>query len=628
MHLPSRIVRIVPAPTGGLLAADVSGRIHLLDDDLRLVRSSSPVSDPHPLYALAVADGWVVTKDKMGGISRWALDTLALVDHLAAAELAEPSALVEGEEPSPTINRGLAVHDGRVYVNNGYLQLVVIDLERFTVLDIRESPSPDYLECICLDRDDLHAVTDKKGRLFLGDITANRFPVQVRVDDRSNLHRVHWDPRHDRFWVTQDSGDGELGRISNGIITVDEQGHKTGSLMFATDDVEFVHFTSDFGHAWTGGFEGELHLLDNSEPELRIERTVARFEHNIIDFAIMPRDDRPAVLTQDGGLVVLDEQGHVAARAAFRRQCAWDLQPDPREPDRILVATDDGAAELRVERDGARADQVHVRQVASYPHDHGITRRLVPLDDGGWIGVTRWDVVLRCSADGGEVWSNALGSRLFTVAVSPDGTRVLVAANEGGIELSIEDGTPVDKIVLGNVPVWACAYADDGDRLLAGRDGVVHRIDGDGTVRWSTETGDGAYAKRLWFAGGRLWCVGGGGLHELDPDTGRYLRGFSEFLENTVEDGVVVDGFVYACSYGQQLGVYVDPPPGEEIEALGLLEPMPDFAKSLHAVRAADGTPNLLLGGRGGWIRTYRLVDGEPIRVRDLHLAAQDLGDR
>ncbi|WP_157405309.1 hypothetical protein [Actinopolyspora halophila] len=626
MELRSRVVRILPAGHAGILATDMSGRIHLLDEHLQVVRSSSVVSDPVPIYGVAATDHWVVTKNKMGGISRWSLPSLDLADHIDAVELSDPAGLMPDETPSPTINRGIAIHNGRVYVNNGYLQLVVIDLETFTVLEIVESMSPDYLECICLDREDLHAVTDKKGRLFLGDLATRTFPIEVQVDDHSNLHRVRWDHRHERFWVTQDSGDGSLGRISNGVTTIDEDGQKIDSLLFATDDVEFLEFTPDQRWVYAGGFEGELKLFDNAEPQLHIERTVARFEHNIIDFVLGPLTGRLIVLTQDGRITALDPEGFPVAEANFRRQCVWDLQSDFHDPDRVLAATDEGIAELRIDRSGPRTDQVAVRLVARHRYRHGITRRVVPLEDGGWIGVTRNDVVYRCSSDGTSSWLSPLNSRLFTADVDEQRGRVLVSANEGGLELDLTDGSLLDKIVVSASPVWAAAYAPDGDRLLGGRDGVVRRISADNHhVRWETETGDESYSKRIWYADDRLWVVGGGsGLNELDEVTGAILHTFSEFLENTVEDGVAVDGFVYAVSYGQQLGVYLDPAAGKVPEALGMLEPMPDFTKALLVARASDGTPNLLVGGRGGWIRTYRLDDGVPHRVRDFLLSPDE----
>jgi WD40 repeat protein len=621
VELRNRVLRLLHLGEVGILVTDVAGELHLLDEDLNLIRRSSSLPGGQPVYAVTATDRYVITKDKYGGVSRWSLPSLDLLDHLDADALCDRSALMPGEEPSPTINRGIGVWRDKVYVNNGYLQLVIIDLPGFTVDRIVPSISGDYLEWLSFDRPDLHAITDKKGRLFLGDVATLQFPVEVRVDDRSNVHRVRWDRRHQRFWLTQDSGSGDTDRVTNGVIIVTEDGRIADSMLFATNDVEAVEFTPDYLWAYVGGFDNELHKFDNSTPELRIAQTTL-FGHNIIDIVVSPHSGRVFVLTQDGLITALDEDGTVVANAPFRRQCVWDLQSHADRPDRILAATDEGVAELVVDTGGA-PDSAVVRIVTQHRHDLGLTKRVVPLEDGGWLGVTRDDNAFRATSDGTLVWQRHFDSRLFTASVDPTGTRVLVTANAGGLELDIATGTLWNKIDVGEVPVWAGTYAPNGDRLLGRRDGVVHRVAADSDeVLWSVGTGEDAYSKRLFFDGDRLFVTGGESVRELDPETGRTWRVFEEVLENTAEDAVSIDGRVYIVTYGCQLGVFTDPasPGPAEPELLGIVEPLPDFAKAVHPLRSADGTPYLLAGGRGGWLRTYRLDEEGPSRVRDLWL--------
>jgi hypothetical protein len=621
VELRNRVLRILHLGETGILVTDVAGQLHLLDEDLNLVRSSSALPGGQPVYAVTTTDRYVITKDKRGGLSRWSLPSLDLLDHLDADALGDRSTLMPDEEPSPTINRGIGVWQDKVYVNNGYLQLVIIDLPTFQVERIVPSMSHSYLEWLSFDRPDLHAITDKQGRLFLGNLERLDFPVEVRVDDRSNLHRARWDPRHDRFWITQDSGSGDTDRISNGIVTVTADGQLTESALFATDDVEAMEFTSDHRWAYVGGFDGELHKFDNSTRELRIVDTV-RFGHNIIDITIGPDSGRVFVLTQDGLISAVDGDGAFVAHAPFRRQCVWDLQSRPGQDGRILAGTDDGVAELVVDTDDS-SDRAVVRLVAQHRHNLGLTRRVVPLDDGGWIGVTRDNNVFRATAEGTIDWQARFDTRLFTAAVDPTNTHVLVTANSGGLELDLLTGAVQHKIDVGDVPVWAGTYASNGDRLLGRRDGIVYRIAADSDqVLWSVGTGEDAYSKRLFFDEGRLFVTGGENVRELDPATGQTWRVFKELLDNTAEDAVSVDGRLYITTYGAQLGVFTDPAPAgpAEPELLGIVEPLPDFAKALHPVRAADGTSYLLVGGRGGWLRTYRLGAEGPSRVRDLWL--------
>ena len=627
MEMPSRTVRILHIGDGTLLATDVAGRIHLLDEDLNLLRSSLVLPDGQPIYAVAVSGDYVVTKDKYGGIGRWSLPSLDLLDHIDATRLCDDS-LMPGEVPSPVVNRGLGILNDKVYVNNGYLQLVVIDLPTFRVERIVPSMSSDYLEWFDFGHPRLHAVTDKKGQLFLGDVEKQEFPVRVQVDDHSNLHRVVWDHRHERFWVTQDQGAGETGNKANGIVTLTDDGRVLESVAFATDDVEVMTFSPDHRWVYTGGFDGELYAFDNSGPDLRLDRMVASFPHNINDFTISDRSDRLFVLTQDGVITALTPDGTRVARNSFRHQSFWDLQADPGRPDRLLAAVDEGVAELFVERTGAPGE-IGVRIAAQHDHRLGLTRRVVPLEDGGWLGVTRENLAFRAGPDGALVWKAAPGGRLSTVSVDPDGARALVTCNIGAYELDVETGGTVDTYEVGNAPIWAGTYTPDGDLLLGGRNGVLRRVDRDThTDRWVSLLGEEAYCKRFRFDGDRVFVLGGDGVHEIDPATGTVLRVYSELLENTAEDAALVDGRLYVTTYGQQLGVFSDPlPPGTaEPEMLGLLEPLPDFAKAAHAVRSADGTPYLLVGGRGGWLRTYRLTKEGPERVRDQYLRPVDPG--
>ncbi|GHJ37124.1 WD40 repeat domain-containing protein [Streptomyces sp. TS71-3] len=630
MEMPSRTVRILHIGDGKLLATDVAGRVHLLDEDLNLLRSSTLVPNGQPIYTVAVSGEYVVTKDKYGGIGRWSLPSLDLLDHLDAARLRGDS-LLPGEEPSPVVNRGIGIWNDKVYVNNGYLQMVVIDLHTFRVDRIVPSMSSEYLEWFDFGHPTLHAVTDKQGQLFLGNVDEMDFPVQVQVDDESNLHRVVWDFRHERFWVTQDNGAGEMGNKTNGIVTLTDDGQVVDSVAFATDDVEVLKFSPDHRWAYSGGFDSELYAFDNSTPELRIDRKVATFGHNISDLTLSDRSDRLFVLTQDGVITALTPDGTRLARSSFRHQSFWDIEAHPDRPDRLLAGVDEGVAELIIERDGPPSE-IGVRIKAQHDHGVGLTRRVVPLDDGGWVGVTRSQVAFRAREDGALVWHTAPGARLHTVSVDPSGSRVLLTCNFGAYELDAETGEVTDTLEVDNAPIWAGAYTPDGDRLLGGRNAVVRRVARDSHAdRWVAAMSQEAYCKRFRFDGDRMFVMGGVGVHEFDPDTGNVLRVFSELLENTAEDTVVVDGRLYTCTYGHQLGVYTDPhPAGPEVtpELLGLIEPMPDITKALHAVRSADGTPYLLVGGRGGWLRTYRLTKEGPERVRDQYLRPVDPGRR
>ncbi|MGI3224313.1 WD40 repeat domain-containing protein [Streptomyces sp. GTA36] len=605
MELTDRVIRILYVDGVGLLASDVYGRVHLLDEGLRIVRSSPFVRQGRPLYGLSAAGDWVIGKDRMGAVFRWSLDTLELLDRLDPAAVCDPSGLIEGEEPSPTSSRGIGVWGGRVYVSSGYhRQMLVLDLRTFEVLEIRpnicgESP----MEWACTDHPTRHAVSDKRGNLRFGSFADAAFPDHVKLDD-GNIHRVRYDERHDRFWATQDFGEGENADIANGVVVVSPSGEKEAELLFARDDVEFVAFSPDFGRAYSGGFDGELHIFDNSTRELRIERTVTGFPHQLSDLTVGSGGE-VYVLCQDGEIIQLDPRGEFVRGAGFRRQAVWDIQPAPKDPRTLYLATDTGVAVVQVQ-DSAAGPMLHVK--AEHTTGFGFTRRVAPLPSG-LLGITRDRRVFRADGEGAVRWSCELPALLHTVAVSPDGSRALVATNAGGVELDTADGRQLATFSVDDLPIWAGTYLPDGDRVLVTRNGVIVVLDGaDGSLKWRFDQGE--YPKRIWAQDERLYIVGDGGLKELAVGQGVLAR-WSTLLSNTVENAVIADGLVCAVSYGMQLAAY----DYASTEFTGFVEDLPDYPKALAVVRDDADTPFLLVGCRTGLLSLYQLGKGPQERV-------------
>jgi WD40 repeat protein len=608
VELTDRLVRLHALSEGGVLATDVRGRLHRLDEGLGLVRSSPVIPDGVATYCLAVDGNTVVTKDRQGTVIRWRLDTLDPTSVLAAAQLrATDGDYLEDEEPSPTINRGIGIWNGRVYVNNGYLQVAVLDLETFSLLQVAEPFSPVYLEWICTDRPGQQAVSDKTGRLFLGDLENLDFPLQVTVDSHSNVHRVLYDPVHDRYWATQDAGDDDSSYIKNGIVTVLPDGSIEQSLKFASDDVECLAFNSDFSRAYSGGFDGELHIFDNTRRELTIIDTVRVFSHEIIDLAVLA-DGNLAVLTQDGRVVLLSPEGVQLGQNEFRPQCVWDIQPVPGAEDALRVATDTGVSTVRIVEQVGGPNLLWEHEWGS---DTGFVRRIQCTADSTF-GITHGGEVFRLDREGAVMWRDQYSSRLHTLSISPDGESLLVAANEGAFEHSARTGERIAKFELQGRQPWATCYLPDGHRIVATHDCVVSAFPpGADQPSWRVDLE--GYPKRMWTADGRLWLTGGGGVRQLDPRTGDTVRVWGTLLENTVENAVEADGFLYAVSYGCQLGVF----DASTCADIGLVEPIPDFPKGMAVLAGTTGPSHVLLGGRGGFIEIRRVTEnGEPILVR------------
>lgn len=615
MELTDRLIRILYVDGNGLLASDVYGRIHLLNSELRVVRSSAFVRQGRPLYGLAVANGWAIGKDRMGAVFRWSLETLELVDRLDPATVCDPSMLIPGEEPSPVSSRGIGVWAGRVFITSGYHnQMLVLDLNTFEVLAIMpnicgESP----MEWACTEHPTRHAVSDKSGNLRFGSFAEVSFPELVKLDD-GNIHRVRYDARHDRFWATQDFGEGESADIANGVVVLSPSGEKEAELLFACDDVEFVAFAPDYSRAYSGGFDGELHIFDNTTRELRIDRTVTGFPHQLSDLTVSPAGDL-FVLCQDGEVIQLDAEGRYIRGLGFPRQAVWDIQPSREDSRMLYCGTDSGVAVVRV-HDSIAGPFLQVE--AEHTTGFGFTRRLAAISSG-WLGITRDRKVFRADRDGTLRWHRDLPVLLHTVAVSPNQSRALVATNTGAMELATADGNHLTTFGVDGLPIWAGTYLPSGDRVVVTRNGVIVVFDAaDGTELWRLEQTE--YPKRSWVQDGRLYVVGDGGLKEIVIGEG-VTRRFYELLSNTIENAVVSDGLVCASSYGMQLAAY-EYATGEFV---GFLEDLPDYPKALCMVRDGPGTLFLLVGCRTGLLSLYRVdkgpQEGTFARLRDRWLA-------
>lgn len=623
MELQNRPTRIVYRDDVGLIATDAIGRVHRLDDQLHVV-ASSPVAPPgRAIYAVTLVDDLVVTKDKYGTLAKWSLDTLQPLDVIDAHLLRDESDLMEGEEPSPTIHRGIAVWNGKVYFNNGYLQFTVVDLRTFAVERIVPALSEAHLEWFCTDRPGVHAVSDKSGQLFLGDLETVEFPVQVRLDKDANLHRIAYDPVHDRFWVTQDSGEGETASIANGVVTVRPDGTVDQSIMCAQDDLECLAFARDFSEAYVGGFDGRIDVIDNTSDELRISRSIGPFSHQVLDLAVAA-DGHVFALSQNGVIAKVDtRRGRAVHQGAYRPQCVWDLQPQPGDERRIYAATDDGVAVLRAS-DTAPHHNLSLVVEAHHRHGMGFTRRVLPFADGSYVGISRSRYVYRAGGDGEVVWRRRTPELLRTVSVSPDGNRLLVAATERAYELDAADGTEIDTLGIDNRPIWTTAYLPSGERVIGSRDGTLCAFGpgaGDHAERWRLDTDE--YPKRMWVRDGDLFVSGEGGVKQVARDGSRYVQRWSDLLDNTCENGLAVGATMFAVTYGSQLGVY----DLASSELRGLVEPLHDFCKALAAVTTDDGQTFVLVGGRGGFVACFWLDgDGNPWKVRDVFVPATDVG--
>jgi hypothetical protein len=219
-------------------------------------------------------------------------------------------------------------------------------------------------------------------------------------------------------------------------------------------------------------------------------------------------------------------------------------------------------------------------------------------------------------------WVREFGHLVHTAAVSPDYQHLLVATNGGAHELSAATGETIAELGIDGLPIWVVASTPDGQRLAGSRNGVFCAFDAAGAEAWRLDQGD--YPKRMRATGEAIYVSGADGFKEIAPDGSGVRRHWTELISNTTESGVVVDGLVVVSSYGMQLGAFNY----ASGELVGLRENLPDYPKSLAVIRGPDRTPYLVVGGRSGYLATYRLdrgpAKGTFARLREVYLPKQE----
>ncbi|MFD2169977.1 WD40 repeat domain-containing protein [Tumebacillus lipolyticus] len=614
MHIPNRLLRVVYAESQNvLIASDVRGRIHKFDLALNLLQSSPAVTYDRPVNSLCLSDKYVFTKDRAGAIGKWDLATLQPLDFYDEVMICDRRDLFEDEEPSPSPNRGIAYLNGKVYTNNGYTQIVVLDAETFEVIDIRTSPSPTFFDCICVGNPELHALSDVEGKLYIGNLETNEFPVQAQVDTNV-VHGVVYDARHDRFWTTQDGGLGEDKLVRTGVTTIEKDGTGFQEYKISHEDNEFIQFDQDCRNLFVGGFNGKIFIFDNETKEFRLKRVIGPLDFQIIHAAIVSEDQIYALL-QTGDLIQLDRRGVEVNRALFHNRCVWILEPHPDDESLLYAGTDEGVHLIRY--GPGRFDTVHLEQLEKHVHGFGITKDVKPLPDGSYVGISRSGIAFQAERDGTIRWYRQVLGVPRGVALSAEYDRCMVATDEGTVwEFCTEDGSVLDRIPVGS-PVYACAYALDGRRIVtADQHQMVHVYPPDSHERLGSIQFTLRLKRMMRGSAGEIYVTGGDGMVELDLENYAIKKQFVKYLTNTKENGVYCEGHMYVGGYGYQVGTYRY----EDGEMVDLQEYLPDFSKAFAARVPEDGIPILLVGGRSGYINAYRIYDGIPFKVREYYI--------
>ncbi|MBJ6360062.1 hypothetical protein ACFOQM_01845 [Paenibacillus sp. GCM10012307] len=603
-------IEYIPA-IQAILASDIKGRLHLFDLNLQLIRSSNVSTYTRKITSFVYDDRYVYTRNNKGTIAKWELVSLELIsvhDEFAARE---NEWVREDEEPTISNARGIGIHGGFVYSNNGYGQLLKIDTESFDIAAISKSVDENSLiDFISAENEELHVIADKNGVVYLGRLDTLTFPQKIQIDG-GNVHVVRYDRRHDRFIATQDYGLNEDYNVANGIITLDPRTLERQTYNFTRDDVEFIFFNSDYTEIYTGGFDGKLYVFDNEEKDLKLKRILGPFNHQIT-YATLASDNLIFVLLQSGETIGIDRFGKVSVRLDFDYTCHWSLEPHPGDSAQLYSPSGPGVFVFRVE--DKPYNSVSVLAEHHFKYDFGLIFRLKVLQDGSFIALSRRNLAFKADRLGSIQWVVHLEDLPKHLAVNEAGTLALVTLDNGRLlELHTASGSKVrEKNFAG--PLYVAAY--NGKQVLAGtKAGAFHILDGESWNVIDTHEFDG-YPKRLRVKENYIELIGAPyGYLLLSKSDYSVIKQFEELLTNTREEGIVAASYAYVSSYGLQIGAY----DFESGELIDLVEDLPDYVKGLYVLPSLSGEDLLLASGNGGFLFAYRLSEGRLIKVREFY---------
>lgn len=615
MNIQNRLLRIIYSrEKNALFASDIRGRVHKFDTHLNLLQSSPVTNYDRPANSICLSNKYIFTKDRFGSIGKWDIDTLQPIDFYDGKFICDRSKLDADEEPSPTPNRGITLFKNHLYTNNGYNQIVVLDQETFDIVDITDSPSNTFFDCFCAEHDQVHAMSDVDGNIFIGNLETMQFPIQQKVDTMV-VHTILYDKRHHRFWTTQDGGLGDKRFCQTGITTIDIDGQNLKVFTTSNEDNEFMQFTEDYHYLITGGFNGKVFVFDNTTKDFNLKKVFGPLEFQIIHGTVVS-EEQIYVLLQTGDIIRLNGNGEEVCRANFINKCIWTFEPHPLQNNLIYAGTDYGVAIFSYGT--AKFGSVFIQQSQRHAHGFGIVKDVKPLPDDSYIFIARKGYVVKADRTGQILWSKQVLGVPKGVALNHAYSKCMISTEEGMIwEFNIETGSILNAFQNGS-PSYACAYAADGRRIISADKGQVIRIfASDENKILGIIDGFNYRIKRLIKASDeKLFAAGPDGMFELDIENYTVTKSFGAFMVSTKENGVLCKNHLYIGGYGYQLATYQY----DTGELIDLEETQQDFTKAFTAFIPADGVPILLVGGRGGFMNIYRLLNGVPHKIREFYL--------
>lgn len=595
-----------------IVTVDTQGVIHRLNDKLDIIKSSAAPLINTKVYCLTATDDHVYTRDYVGVINKYCIETLKKLATLHTEHYALSEKLLQDEEPSPSNARGIQVFGEYLYTTNGYGQILKLNKNTLVVEEIIEHPSNEktFIDYFNVENSNEQIISDKEGNLFFGDLANLEFHRRIKVDEGS-VHVVRYDSRNERYIATQDYGLENSYGIESGLAIIDPDSLEFTSHPFTTDDVEFIFFDKDLTEIYTGGFDGKIYVFDNTTPKLKLIRTLGPFNHQI-SYGLMMNEDRILVLLQSGEMLIVDKNGNELERLDFDYVCYWDFV-DGESSNEFYAPNGKGITKFTVEE--IRDSDIIIKESEKFEYGFGLIFKLVRINNSRFVALSRRNLVFSFDENGYVLWSTNLEYLPKSISCDDKKQVVLVGLDNGIMqEVDLNNGRLLRRKNFG-ASVTTSIF--NGEDVVVGTSNDSLHVVNYETFEESHETLflDG-YPKRIRLEGHHLVLTGGGfGYLEIEKDTYKISKQIvGDLLYNTREVAVRIENYVFISSYGHQLGVY----DYETNQIVYLVERLPDYVKSIKHYKARNGGNYLIIGGNNGFLQCYQVnEDGSLLLLKE-----------
>ncbi|PWK07892.1 hypothetical protein [Tumebacillus permanentifrigoris] len=601
-QIRDRIRRIkYSSVTQQVIGGDIFGRVHAFDSDLQLV-ASSPASPFHAAAtAITVGENFIFTRDCHFNLLKWDLHTLELLDVVTGDGVTDQQAYEEDDDLNWTASRFLLNQNDSVYTLNAFGQFVEYEDKTMNVIRVLDlAVVGPFLDGICLEHPTRHVISDYRGTMMFGNMEDGDFSKLVKPA-RGSSHCVTYDKRHDRFWFSTDD--------SNSIGTIDLDGENAKLYEFTNDDIEWISFDEDCSRAYVSCFDHHVYVFSNLGLEPELENVIGPFKYQTTN-VIHVHDDEIYTSLQSGELIRFNSQGIIIASTfEDKANAIWQMEELPGDNSTLYCAMEDGSLSI-IRYQNGKYGQIDIEELAHFKYDFGRLYRVKPLADGSFVAITGTGWVFRAKKNGALLWRKNFYGLGKAIDFSPDLQRVLFANDQGLLgELDVETGAVMQTKQL-PYAIWTCGYSASGKIVVARREVYLDVFNPDLSEYGVIEIrGISKRFRRL--ENGHLFLAGGNSVYELDVDGLDIVHEFTGGTQNTVEDCVLLKDHVLCISYSSQVASYSY----SNVTLNGYSREMPDFPKSMAARVDENGSALLLIGGRGNYLRAYRVSDDGMTRL-------------